>query len=88
MSDETIKDIFVTIAYKAMECGKEIRLEKGKNKSESNILSGAFSKGINEYDSLSLLVYTSGNMDDEVEVSEDNGEECEDVEYNRMRGSK
>lgn len=40
MNEELIKDIFITIAFKAMDSGKEIRLEKGKNTSKSKVLGG------------------------------------------------
>ena len=31
MNEETIKEIFIAVAFRAMEEGKELRLEKGKN---------------------------------------------------------
>ena len=64
MSEDLIKEIFITVAFKAIEAGKELRQEKGKNSSKSGVLGGAISESSNEYDSLSLLVYECvGNAD-------------------------
>ena len=73
MNEELIKEIFITIASKAMDSGKELRLEKGKNTSKSGVLGGAFSENSNDYDSLSLLVYEGGRHEDcaEEEAEED-----------------
>ena len=80
MNEELIKEIFITIAFKAMDSGKEIRLEKGKNTSESGVLGGAFSKSSTDYDSLSLLVYEGGGHEDLAEESEEDEEETEEDE--------
>ena len=79
MNEELIKDIFITIAFKAMDSGKELRLEKGKNTSKSGILGGAFSESSTNYDSLSLLVYEGGGHEDLAE-EEENEEEAEEDE--------
>lgn len=75
MSEELIKEIFITIAFKAMDSGKEIRLEKGKNISKSGVLGGAFSESSTDYDSLSLLVYEGGEHEDLAEEEEEEEEE-------------
>lgn len=75
MNEELIKEIFITIAFKAMDSGKELRLEKGKNISESGVLGGAFSKSSTAYDSLSLLVYEGGGHEDLTEEGEEETEE-------------
>lgn len=77
MNEELIKDIFITIAFKAMDSGKEIRLEKGKNISKSGVLGGAFSESSTDYDSLSLLVYEGGGHEDLTEENEEYEEEDE-----------
>lgn len=77
MNEELIKEIFITIAFKAMESGKELRLEKGKNTSKSGVLGGAFSESSIDYDSLSLLVYESGGHEDFAEEDEEESEEGE-----------
>ena len=64
MNEELIKEIFITIAFKAMDSGKELRLEKGKNTSKSGVLGGAFSESAIDYDGLSLLVYEGGGLED------------------------
>ena len=79
MNEELIKEIFITIAFRAMDSGKELRLEKGKNSSKSGVLGGAFSENSIEYDSLSLLVYEGGHEDlaeedEEEEQEEEDGE--------------
>ena len=73
MNEELIKEIFITIAFRAMDSGKEIRLEKGKNTSKSGVLGGAFSESSIDYDSLSLLVYEGGSHEnsDKEEAEED-----------------
>lgn len=80
MNEELIKEIFITIAFKAMESGKELRLEKGKNTSKSGVLGGAFSESSSDYDSLSLLVYEDGGYEDITEEDEEDEEEAEDGE--------
>ena len=76
MNEELIKDIFITIAFKAMDSGKEIRLEKGKNTSKSSTLGGGLSESSTDYDSLSLLVYEGGGHED---LAEEDEEETEEV---------
>ena len=75
MSEETIKEIFCTIAINAINNGVEIRLEKGQNKSESNVLGGSFSQSCSDYDSLSLYVYSKGEPSDGEDADEDEAEE-------------
>ena len=77
MNEELIKEIFITIAFKAMDSGKELRLERGKNTSESNVLGDAFSLSASDYDSLSLLVYEGGGHEDLAEEDEEESEEGE-----------
>ena len=77
MNEELIKEIFITIAFKAMDSGKEIRLEKGKNVSKSGVLGGAFSESSTNYDSLSLLVYEDSGHEDSAEEDEEEPEEDE-----------
>lgn len=74
MNEEVIKEIFTSIAFYAMDNGREIRLEKGVNTSTSNVLSDAFSKSSTDYDSLSLHVYTTVENTDEAEEDEDVGD--------------
>ena len=80
MNEELIKEIFITIAFKAMDSGKELRLEKGKNISKSGVLGGAFSESSTDYDSLSLLVYEGGGHEDLAEENEEDEEETEEDE--------
>ena len=75
MNEELIKEIFIAIAFKAMDSGKELRLEKGKNISKSGVLGGAFSESSTDYDSLSLLVYEGGGHEDLAEEDEEEDEE-------------
>ena len=77
MNEELVKEIFITIAFKAMDSGKELRLEKGKNTSKSEALGGAISKSSTDYDSLSLLVYEGGGHEDLAEEDEEEAEEGE-----------
>ena len=66
MNDELIKEIFITVAFKAIDSGKELRLEKGRNISKSEDLVGAFSKSSSiDYDNLSLLVYEGRGHEEE-----------------------
>lgn len=74
MNEEIIKELFTSIAFYAMDNGREIRLEKGVNTSSSNVLNGAFSKISTDYDSLSLHVYTTIGNTDEAEEDEDVGD--------------
>ena len=84
MNEELIKEIFITIAFKAMESGKELRLEKGTNTSKSKVFGGAFSESSIDYDSLSLLVYEGGGHEDlaeedeEEDLAEEDEEEAEE----------
>ena len=78
MNEELIKEIFITIAFKAMDSGKELRLEKEKNISKSGVLGGAFSENSIDYDSLSLLVYEGEGHEDLAEEDEEETEESED----------
>ena len=80
MSEELIKEIFITIAFKAMDSGKEIRLEKGKNISKSGVLGGAFSESSIDYDSLSLLVCEGRGHEDLAEENEEDEEDEEEGE--------
>lgn len=77
MNEELIKEIFITIAFKAIDSGKEIRLEKGKSTSKSGVLGGAFFESSIDYDSLSLLVYEGGGHEDLAEAAEEEAEEGE-----------
>ena len=76
MSEDLIKEIFITVALKAIEAGKELRLEKGENTSKSEVLGGAFSGNSNKNDSLSLFVYECvGNADCGEEDKDHDGSE-------------
>lgn len=77
MNEELIKEIFITIAFKAMDSGKELRVEKGKNTSKSEVLGGALSESSSDYDSLSLMVYEGGGNEDFAEEDEEESEEGE-----------
>lgn len=77
MNEELIKEIFITIAFRAMDSGKELRLEKGKNTSKSGILGGAFPASSTDYDSLSLLVYEGVGHEQLAEEGEEEAEEDE-----------
>ena len=57
MNEETIKEIFIAVAFHAMDTGKELKLEKGKNTSTSTLFGGAFSNSDTNYDSLILEVF-------------------------------
>lgn len=57
MNEETIKEIFSAVAFYAMDTGKELKLEKGKNTSTSTLFGGAFSNSDTNYDSLILEVF-------------------------------
>lgn len=71
MSEESIRDIFLQIAFHAMETGKELRLEKGKNTSTSSIFGGAFSNSDTNYDSLILEVFQPEQKKTETEEDEE-----------------
>ena len=77
MNEETIKEIFIAVAFRAMEEGKELRLEKGKNTSTSKVLGGGFMNSSTDYDSLVLTVPQSMQalMAKEEEEEEDDATE-------------
>jgi len=74
MSEETIKEIFLEIAFRAMETGKEIKLEKGKNTSLNEILGGSFQKSNTNYDSLVLNVFQPEEAETVVEDEAEEGD--------------
>jgi len=76
MNEETIKEIFIAVAFRAMEEGKELRLEKGKNTSTSKVLGGGFMNSSTDYDSLVLTVPKS--MQELLAKEEEEEEEEED----------
>ena len=57
MNDEVVAGIFTQIAFHAMDTGKGLKLEKGKNTSTSTLFGGAFSNSDTNYDSLILEVF-------------------------------
>lgn len=81
MNEETIKEIFIAVAFRAMEEGKELRLEKGKNTSTSKVLGGGFMNSSTDYDSLVLTVPQSMQtlMAKEEEEEEQEEEEEDDA---------
>ena len=76
MNEETIKEIFIAVAFRAMEEGKELRLEKGKNTSTSKVLGGGFMNSSTDYDSLVQTV--SQPMQEPLAEEEEQEEEEED----------
>ena len=76
MNEETIKEIFIAVAFRAMEEGKELRLENGKNTSTSKVLGGGFMNSSTDYDSLVLTV--SQPMQEPLAEEEEQEEEEED----------
>ena len=76
MSEETIEMIFLQIAFRAMDTGKDLKLEKGQNTSTSTTLNGILSNSNTNYDSLILTV--SQPMQGILEVEEEQEEEEED----------
>ena len=56
MSEETIEMIFMQIAFRAMDTGKDLKLEKGQNTSTSKTLNGILTDSNTNYDSLVLTV--------------------------------
>lgn len=72
MNEETIKEIFSAIAFYAMDTGKELKLEMGKNTSTSTLFGGALSNSDTNYDSLILEVF---QPDKRTEVIEEDEEE-------------
>lgn len=77
MNEETIKEIFIDIAFRAIETGKNVRLEKGKNTSTSKVLGGGFINSNTDYDSLVLSVSLPMQVkeDEEEEEEEDDATE-------------
>lgn len=75
MSEETIEMIFLQIAFRAMDTGKDLKLEKGKNTSTSKVLGGGFMNSSTDYDSLVLTVQPMQGI---LEVEEEQEEEEED----------
>jgi len=75
MSEETIKEIFIAVAFRAMDTGKDLKLEKGKNTSTSKVLGGGFMNSSTDYDSLVLTVQPMQGI---LEVEEEQKEEEED----------
>ena len=67
MNEETIKEIFLEIAFRAMETGKEITLEKGKDASVSKAFNGVIMDSQKDYDSLVLRVFTPVAEEEEAE---------------------
>ena len=76
MNKETIKEIFIAVAFRAMEEGRELRLEKGKDTSTNKVLGGGFVNSSKDYDSLVLTVHQP--MQGILEVEEEQKEEEED----------
>ena len=72
MNEEVIAGIFTQIAFRAIDTGKELKLEKGKNTSTSTLFGGAFSNSDTNYDSLILEVF---QPDKRTEVIEEDEEE-------------
>ena len=50
MNEKVIKDIFITIAFKAINSGKEIRLEKGKSTLSLLVYEGEGHEDLSEED--------------------------------------
>ena len=75
MSEETIEMIFLQIAFRAMDTGKDLKLEKGKNTSTSKVMGGVFMNSSTDYDSLVLTVKPMQGI---LEVEEEQKEEEED----------
>lgn len=71
MNDEVVAGIFTQIAFHAMDTGKELKLEKGKNTSTSTLFGGAFSNSDTNYDSLILEVFQPEQKKAETEEDEE-----------------
>lgn len=56
MSEETIEMIFLQIAFRAIDTGKDLKLEKGQDTSTSKTLNGILTNSNTHYDSLILTV--------------------------------
>ena len=67
MSDELemIEEIFRSVARNAINAGYQVRLERSKNKSQTNVLNGALGKSESDYDSLVLNVFPPEQDEDE-----------------------
>jgi len=76
MSEETIKEIFITVAFRAMDTGKDLKMEKGQDTSTSTTLNGILSNSNTNYDSLILTV--SQPMQALLDKEEEQEEEEED----------
>ena len=76
MSEETIGTIFIQIAFRAMDTGKDLKLEKGQNTSTSKTLNGILTASNTNYDSLVLTV--SQPMQEPLAEEEEQEEEEED----------
>ena len=76
MSEETIEMIFLQIAFRAMDTGKDLKLEKGKNTSTSKTLNGILTDSNTNYDKLVLTV--SKPMQELLAEEEEQDEEEED----------
>lgn len=77
MNEELIKEIFITIAFRAMDSGKELRLEKGNISSKSGLFGGSISESSTNSDSFSLLVYEGSGHKDFAEGDEEEEENDE-----------
>ena len=77
MSEETIKEIFIQIAFRAMDTGKDLKLEKGQDTSTSTTLNGILTASKTNYDSLILTVSQpmQALLDKEEEEEEDDATE-------------
>jgi hypothetical protein len=76
MNEETIKEIFIAVAFRAMDTGKDLKLEKEKNTSTSKALNGILTDSNTNYDSLVLTV--SQPMQEPLAEEEEQEEEEED----------
>lgn len=76
MGEETIRDIFIEIASRAMDLNREIRLEKGRNTSKSTLFGGVMSNSDTNYDSLTMNIYSA--EDSVIQEEEETEEEEED----------
>lgn len=76
MSEETIEMIFLQIAFRAMDTGKNLKLEKGQDTSTSKTLNGILTDSNTNYDKLVLTV--SKPMQELLAEEEEQDEEEED----------
>ena len=76
MSEETIEMIFLQIAFRAMDTGKDLKLEKGRNTSTYTTLNGILTNSNTNYDKLVLTV--SKPMQELLAEEEEQDEEEED----------